>query len=95
MVLHTYILINFTLLLGILFQLMVFILVFGAGISCWGNLSITESISLCTGAFECLCCGGGGAGTGGGAHGGGGIFGGGGGGGGPTKIFLLIKQKQE
>lgn len=83
---------------------MVFIFDFGAGISCWGNLSITASVSVLFGVewTVLLCNGGGGAGTKCGVLGGAGIFGGGGGGGGnagPTKnknewtiIFpLLIK----
>lgn len=62
---------------------MVFILLFGAGISCWGNFSITTSGSAWrTAGVLDLCWGGGGAGTGGGILGGEGMHGGGGGGGG-------------
>lgn len=62
---------------------MVFILIFGAGISCWGNFSATASVSVVFDAWEVdFCMGGGGIGAGGGADGGDGILGGGGGGGG-------------
>lgn len=77
----------FTLLLGILFQLIVFILIFGVGISCCGSFSITTSGSIVwdTGVVV-FCIGGGGNGAGG-AWGGNGMVGGGGGGGaaGPWK----------
>lgn len=75
---------NFTLLLGILFQFIVFIFDLGAGISCWGNFSITASVSVLFGVelTILLCKGGGGAGTKCVLLGGPGTFGGGGGGGG-------------
>lgn len=81
-------------LLGILFQFIVFILDFGAGISCCGNFSITVSVVCARTGVTIFCCGGGGAGAGGGMlGGGGGIFGGGGGGGGrlgpKTKVFKV------
>lgn len=78
----------FTLLLGILFQLIVFILIFGAGISCCGNFSITESVSVAATVCDVIfCIGGGGRGTGG-TIGAGGMFGGGGGGGAITGALM-------
>ena len=69
--------------LGILFQLMVFILIFGWGISCWGSFRRIGAISCETlTGHEDFCMGGGGFGAGGGTLGDGGIAGGGGGGGG-------------
>lgn len=51
-------------LLGILFQLIVFILIFGAGISCCGNFSKTFSVSICDVCWDVsFCIGGGGIGT--------------------------------
>lgn len=72
-----------TLLLGILFQFMVFIFIFGIGVSCWGSFSTMTSFSD-DGEVEVvdLCFIGGGKGTCDGIVGGVGIFGGGGGGGG-------------
>lgn len=75
--------------LGILCQLTVFILDFGAGISCCGNKSIVGSVSGGKGCDFPLCMawlGGGGGGITGGAVGGAGMLScgkGGGGGGGP------------
>lgn len=86
-----------TLLLGILFQFIVFIFDLGAGISCWGNFSITASVSILFGVewTVLLCKGGGGAGTKCVLLGGPGTFGGGGGGGGnagPKNQILQIKN---
>lgn len=61
-----------TLLLGILFQLIVFILVLGIGVSCCGSLMSTTGAGGGVGVE-------GGTGGGGGPHGGGGMQGGGGG----------------
>lgn len=72
-------------LLGILFQFIVFILIFGVGISCWGSFSATVSISVAlVSGVVFFCIGGGGIGTGGGISGGDDTLGGGGGGGGST-----------
>lgn len=88
---------SLTLLLGILFQLTVFILDLGAGISCWGNRSIIL-LSFSGGGENAgpLCItwlGGGGGGIAGGAGAGGGGGGGpwgngGGGGGGPPSPMV-------
>lgn len=82
-----------TLLFGILFQLMVFILIFGTGVSCWGSFSVCTSTSMTeeTGLMDFCIAGGGGIGAGGGALNPGGTHGGGGGGGGcigPERTLL-------
>lgn len=77
-----------TLLLGILFQLIVFILVLGRGVSCWGSFrSITGAGGIgADGADR-----GGGTGGGGGPHGGGGGSIGAGGGGIPKNNIFQLK----
>lgn len=78
-----------TLLLGILFQLMVFILDLGSGVSCWGS-----RMSTVGGGGGVAAEGGGGGGRTGGAGGVGGSGGGGmekgGGGGGAAEINVCV-----
>lgn len=78
---------------------MVFILIFGVGISCCGNFSKTGSVSIVgeVGAAG-LCVFGGSIGAGGGIFGGGGMLGGGGGGGGsaePEKAHKTIMSRRK